>query len=750
MADTLDVLLSILMDKQAQRDTIGALDQLENKIAGLDDAELNDLAREFDDLATKIEINQVRFDQLEKQIQSFNKVASSAAQGARISQAVLGVGVATVGGIFAAANKYVQDAERATAVTRAWKAEMDLISRNGERIGAVLAQEALPLLTQAARVTGQIARFIEQNPGLIKAAIGFGSAAAVIGGIGTAVFRGIETFARIGSLLSTAQLTAARMMQAAADKQLLAAAGMNKGAVGAGASGLLGKAGGATIAGVSVSTLGTITAAAAAFLALSIGISKEFDVLYAQAQKLGNAGKLVTATLKLVEESFKFIPGMALVPAIRNLRNEFEELRPVLERLGLVAKEAKGAVASKGVAGTTSFGGGISKDVLDAYIQFRDQALEIERDFQQDRLDIIRDYNASVISAVQDNQKAVSKINSNYQSTIADIYKSFNKENTKAERDYQQQRADIIRDSGEEIQRIEENLQEQLRKLSLDHEDKVDDLVASRDALGLVREQRRYQRERDEAERQANLEIARRRQDVAQRLQEARREFLEERAQRQEQLAERLQDAYEAYQEELKAQQEANAERMKDLRDAEQERLRELDYQHNAELARNREHFIARIRDLDAALLGEQQLRRAYYAQMIRDAQAFFDAYRRALPGGTGTTTGTTGTRTGVTTTTTRTGTTLVSRQHGGYTGDGGLINTHQGEYVMNRETTRMMEGLIGGRLTEGALRNFAQGGSTSNVNLSFPGGLVTVPMLGDILDDRDSKLVRTLARSLK
>jgi len=203
-----------------------------------------------------------------------------------------------------------------------------------------------------------------------------------------------------------------------------------------------------------------------------------------------------------------------------------------------------------------------------------------------------------------------------------------------------------------------------------------------------------------------------------------------------------LQEAAIQHQEELKQQAEANAERMRQLQEQKNEQLRELDYQHNAELARNREHFIARIRDLDATLLGEQQLRRAYYAVMIRDAQAFFASYRAAMTGG----------RVATTTSGSITGSTGVipSRQMGGYTGSGGLIQTHAQEYVMNKETTRAMENLIGGRLSEQALRAFASGGGKGSVvNMSFPGGLVTIPMLADILDDRESKLVRTLTDGL-
>lgn len=688
MADRLDILLGILLDKTAQAGTERGIEALEEKLRSLDEAQLDNVLKEFDLLLDRLDETQKRYQQLENRIKQFDKAATVASQAASISGRVLGIGLATTGGIFAAANKYVQDAERATAVTRQWQAEMDLIRRNGERIGATLAKEALPMLTQAARVTGRIASFIEQNPGLIKAAIGFGTAATVIGAIGTTTFKAIETFSRVGSIITTAQLAAAKLMNTAADKQLVAA-GLSKG--GAGLGGVLST--GARVATIATLAVGEIILAVSATNAVldAIGAPQLQEMAEAQLHLWRNIGRVLSGDVKLNDLAAE---AVRLAEASRDARKEVGGL--------------SGAI--KGVSSVTSFGGGLSPDVVNAYIAFRENALAIEKKFQQDRLRIIENFNKSISEAQTTGARAISRITDNYQRTIEQITKDARREDIEAERDYQEQRSQIIRDAGQDIQRIEEDLRERLRELAIGHEQRMEDLALNRDALGIIQEQRRYDQERSEAERQTNIEIARRRQDLAVRLQDMQREHELERAQRAEQLAQQLQDAQEQYEREIQEQRAANAERLRELRQARAEQMRELELARREEQIRNRQAFIAQIRDLDAALLGETNLRRGYYARMLEDAKAFFEQYRSAMPGGSGIS-GSTGT--------------IPSRQFGGYA-PAGLVNTHAGEYVMTRNTTRAMESLVGGRLSERALQGIASGGGrvTWNDERRFYGGI--------------------------
>lgn len=737
MAESTDILLKFILDKQATGATIDDIEKIEKSLDNLSDAEFVDLIKQFEQLEKQAMIVQKRYQQLENQIASFNKIAQEAGKAARVSQQVLGVGVGVVGGIFAAANKYAKDAEIATRETKAWNAEMALISRNTDRIGRTLVSEALPMLTQAARVTGQIASFIERNPELVKAAIGFGSAAVAVGAIGTATFRAIEAFAKVGSLLSTAQLTAAKLMNTAADKQLAAAGQMSVGGIAsnlgagakAGASALAGgsAAGGAGLAG----TIG-FGATIAGFVALGVALAALVNQLANHISKItGLSDKIQEAQKKAFEQGEA--SGRRAYPGINQFAKDAEKTDKAAQKASQNVGDLNDNLKELGgVQGT-----GISQEVLDSFITFRETAMQLEEDYQKDRLKLIKNYNDAVSDAVRSNQTAISRINTDYQKTVSNILTDARKADIKAEQDYNRQRAEIVRDAGQDIKRIEEDLQDELRKMALDHSDRLAELTAERDALGIAKENRRYERQREEAQNEAQQEIARRRQDLAQRLADLRQNYEYEKQQRQQQLQERLAEAALEHEERLKLQAEANKERLAQLREAHIEQLRELDMQHRTELAHNREAFIARIRDLDSALLGEQALRRQYYQAMLIDAQNFFAQYRKSMTGSSTTTStssihGTTGK--------------VPTRQMGGYV-PGGLTNLHAGEYVMSANTTRAMEGLIGGRLSEGALQSMSMGRGISNITLQFPGGYMSRKEMTGLVADSEVQLLQLMKR---
>jgi len=683
---------------------------------------------------SKQQVYEDEHDLLAKRALGYTKVADSAEEAAKVSQKIFVAGVGVLTGIFAAANKYAQNAEIATKETEMWLVGMEKIEQSGQRIAAVLVQEALPYLAEAAQLAGKIADYIEQNPEIVRAAVQFGSAAVAVGAIGTVIAKGVQLYSSIAAVMTTA----GTMMQKAAKDNLIAA-------------GIMGK-GGITPTGVG-KTLGTVT-----LVATSVIIGAELGAA------LGNAlGKLVYGegykkqgireALLTGTRVFK-LPTILTGDILKNIGLEkvgqgmidvavkTDILGQKLLGLDQTSEQTTTAMEAleQAVEGLGGVGGtGISEDVLDAFVQYRETAVRLEEDFQKERLAIIQDYNNAVNQALESNRAAVAQINQDYQNTVASIMRDAREADIKAEQNYLRRRAQIVRDASRDIQRIEEDLQERLRKLMLDHEDRVAGLVAARDALGLVREQRRYDRERAEAERAANIEIARRRQDVAARLQDLQQQYEMERAQRAQQTQQRLEEAALEHEERLKQQAESHNEELRQLRDAHHERLRELAMQHREEQLRNRQAFIARVRDLDASLLGEQQLRQQYYQAMLQDAQRFFEEYRSNMPGGSGTTYQTPTVRyTGIT------------RQFGGYTPNaGGLVKTHPYEYVMSANTTKAMESLLGGRLSENALQSLARGGGGNVINLSFPGGLVTMRQLQNVLKDNNENMLSMLAQGL-
>jgi hypothetical protein len=654
--------------------------------------ELKNLPKDTDKAISKI-----------KEIRAeFAALSGAAARAVNISQQVFAVGAGITGGIFAAANAYVKNAEEATNVTRAWVAETEALKRSGARVGAIFAAEALPTLTKAAQLAEKAARFIERNPEIVRAALNAGLVVASLGAVGVAVARGIKLVADIGYIAATAnQLLAAKLMDSAANKQL--AAGGLAGKVGlGGAVSAAGKVGG--IATLAVAELVLATAATNALLD-AIGAPRIQDMAKAELEFFKNIPRVLTGDIKLNALAAQ---AVKLAEASKNARDGVEGLNKSLDK-----------VSKKGVSGTTNFGGGISADVVSAYTQFREAMADAEKNFQETRLDIINDANKSVVQAYRSHTATIKDIMKDYDKSVADIVKDFSESNAQAERDYQEQRAQVIRDAGIEIERIEEDLQERLRQMAQDHGQRVEDLALNRDALGLIQEQRRYEQERTEAERQANIEIGRRRADLALRLNDMAVEFQQERAERRAEFEERLQEAAEQRDERLKEEQEQYQAELQQIRQNKAERLRELSQQHREEQLRLREAFIDKIRDLDASLLGEANLKRQYYATMLRDAQAFFEAYRSALPGGSNSISGATGGASISRATITGSSGRTPSRQSGGYAA-GGMNILHPGEFVLSPRATKAAEDAIGGRLTQqNLLMALAGGGSSRNMTLN-------------------------------
>jgi hypothetical protein len=318
--------------------------------------------------------------------------------------------------------------------------------------------------------------------------------------------------------------------------------------------------------------------------------------------------------------------------------------------------------------------------------------------YQSSRMKIVQNSSRSMLEAARSSANKIKQINEQASSNRNSIISNFTRSSQEDQRKFEAERATIIRDGGIEIHRIEQERLEKLRELELGHNDRVDELTANRDALGLVLEQRKHDRDREEVNRQTNIEIAKRRADLAIRLQDLQANFAAERAQKQAQFMLDLQENEAKRQADLKAEREHYSAQVQEIAQNRAAQLRELAMQHNEERKRIRENFIAKVRDLDASLLNEQQKKRQAYSLMMNDLDRFLADYRNNLGSGL---------RTG--------GGAVPQFAAGGYTPDG-LIRSHRKEFIANQSTTRMLERLIGGRLSQqnviAAVAN--QGGGTN------------------------------------
>ncbi len=637
---------------------------------------------ELADAADKITSH---FEKVEKQIAAVKKQATelrrTAADLGQVSRELSVLGAALAGGIFAAGAKYVKDAEHATRLTIEWKRAQDQLNSAGERFGAVAATTALPLLKQAAKLAEETAGFVEQHPDLVKIALNTGLVVATIGAVGTLVSKGIKFYADvqlIGAMLAEKQAAkqqaeAGAAMLAAANKQLEAA-------------GLMTQKGTPSL--LSAGPLAAILAGAAGAAAIGRGAA--------------NFGA----------KQFGF-------------ESPEDFWQKMLEKLGLVKKAADSTADSLGDAGDVLSAANSPQfdQILKAYEDYKSDDLALVRKHYEERQGIVADALASEQAENKQYAASVAKVNTSTAKSLIKAASDYNAANIKAEEDYNQNRAKIITDGARDAAKIQEKLQEQLNKLAKEHGERAADLTASRDALGLAKENRRYRSDVSDAKRAASQEKKDLQRSIAERLADLAASYEQERAQRAAEYAARVAEIKAQAAERLKELAAQHAEELKKIREQKAAKLRELDQQFTDERKRRYQQFIQQIKDLDASLLGETKLRQAYQAKMLQDLDVFLSAYRAGLGSLGGTSTSTTGGTSSTPAPPSSTFAGLFGFAKGGYAS--GTVKTgEQGiEYILTNQTVRAAERIIGGKLTQdGLLAALANSGGNRSVTVNANG----------------------------
>jgi len=692
------------------------------------------------DAARATEELEKRFAQARQEATRLNTIAGNIS---RNSTTLLAAGAAIVAGAALSAQNYVKFVEQAgiqgDETADRWVAASKRVKNAQLNLGQEAAQALLPVYEQIATLAEKAAGFANAHPELVQAAINTGVVVAAAGAIGLAVSKGIRLIADFKYLAATAEYSLATTRFQQSVREFLA-------------KGLLPSAnpGGGAAAGAGGSLIGTLAISA---IAIAIGVAIAKAVVDAINQGLAQTdfGK------KIDEAQRRAAEGGGGYPGINRYARETEK----------ADQAAEGAAQSTGqlADGLRDFQQEATMaQATTAFIQYRQQEAQaeqqymeqraqivqqgaaqlaqIEANYSQQRAQLTKQYAASSAQALEqfNYQQAQALEQFNYQR--AQGLEQFNRSESSAAEEYNNNRREARENYQEEEQRSQEDHRRAMQRLEEDSLDRQSSLVAARDALGLVRERRDLARRQREAEEDFNVESGRRRQEIRQRLQDLEEQFQTERAKRREDFAYQEQQAAEQFTRQQVQAKEQFARQQEQSRQQYEERVRQLDEQHQKELVKARqqtaeklreielqyrqERIIRRnafydiLRDLDANLLGEQKLRQAYYQRMQADLQNLLNSTPR--------------------------GSNLPGYQSGGYTPEGG-IRAHRGEWVANPETTNALERMVGGRLTQEGVRSLTN--SSQTINLSFPGGLVTVKQLGSILNKRDGQLLRQLTREL-
>lgn len=651
---------------------------------------------------------------LEEGMRQFNEQIEEAKKNARelrsisrdlgqISREAFLIGATITGGIFAAANKYVKDAKEATAVTEKWKAAQDSLSKSGTRVGAVLAEQALPLLQKAATLADKAAGFVEKHPEIVSAALNAGLVLAALGAVGTAVSKGIRLVADIQYLAAVAQEQIGINKFVAAVLQFYAGVQEYAGATGIkGAGGLAGGAGGLAGGGGIAGFLKYAAVTVAALIAGGVIGDAVGDAIAKKTE--GENAKNYTGKDYLTEAKQILAisaAGWGKVFGGAELSNKW--FRSVSEGLGLMADKAQEAAdALKSLNAVNS--------AYQDYIKADQQTIA---KYKEDREQVISDTKKSLADSAARYANEIASATTSHQNQISSLMANFAQENQQAEIQYNTERASIVQQGGLEIQRIEQQHQEDMLKLQQAHEDRVRDLVASRDALGLVKENEAYARERKQAEADTNKQIAQRRQDLAIQLRDLAQNYEQQRQQRQAQYQQQIEEAKAQYQQQLQQAAQAYADEQKQIHEQEAQKLAELDRNLQVEHQKNRQAFIENINDLSKSLSDQRTLRLQYQNLMIQDEQRFWQQVRGSIPTASSipaTAGGGTSTASVVPNPTTTASSTispwllwLGQHDYSGYAYKGAYAMAQNGipEYVLSGQGTQAAERLIGGKLNQ-------------------------------------------------
>lgn len=622
--------------------------------------------------------------------------------------AIAGLGIITP--LVGLAAKYVSEMEKlgeaSDPVAQRMLAAQAQLKDASLSIGRSAAEVMLPVYERVADIVESAAKFVEDNPDALETALKVGAALVSFGMLGRMVANGIKLVIDVKFVWASIQnFLAARAMEQAAQKNLLAAAAFQKVGWTGAAQAAVNNTGAITAAGAAATAaLNTAMIAGLTVVAPVIGslIGKEVGnwlgrSVYGEGyknQQLGHAGQTAFRMASL--------PGQGLTLLLRDLGvisdetagtvgrviKSFDDFIAKLFKLDEGAEDATQAVEKL----VTSLRGHEKEaEIVAAYTKMREGDLEAERKYVDDVAKIREDGRRREIEIWGGMVSALRKIADQLKDRLAKLAADLQAQDAKAHADYHESRRTITKQAQRSIEEMWERHRERLYRMQLEHDRRIEQLVGDRDALGIVEEDRRYQQEVELANREFALELARRRQETIERIHELDRQYALERERRHAEYAERVkEEKAKAAADMAERRRQAMAE-LQAAREQRNRKLRDLQEEFNAERLRRREAFLETVRQIDAALLGEQRIRQLYYNRMLADAEAFLAEYRRRLPGG--------GTRN------------APHKADGGYVS--GLIQTGERgpEYLMDNATVRAVENGIGAAITRQRLLSAVLGG---------------------------------------
>lgn len=686
----LSVLLKFSLDNASVDDAIKKFESVENALENIDDEALVVGATIEKALGNAVD----KLDAKTKSLtSSLSKMRSGAEKLGADSRVIFGLGAGLAGSVFASASNYVSEMEKSGEITsdaaERWVSANNSIKSSMLDVGKASLDAAIPVLEKAADIAEKIADFVEENPNVVKAAMNAGIAMAGLAAVGIAASKGIKLIADAATTLASVQnLAAGKLMEAAAAKNLaasLSATKLSGVATVVEASGAGGIASGALSAGVAA-VGSALVYGVAAWVGANIGDWLLDAVL--------GRDDYISKTFETAKQSAASFTGLVLTG---------------LKGIGLISDETASKLynASKSVLWLGDEAEKSAKPIKgleNELSSLREDELESTKKYNSEVASVVADAATKMKAATASLKSSLLSASQNFEKAIASINKEFSSQSSQDAAAYYQKRNEITKNANQELRDIESDHQEELRKAALEHNQRMIDLTSERDALGLILEQEKYDKEVSEMDRAADLSAKKIDEKVSRELQDASEAYRQQREQRLQQYKDQIAEAELKRKEDIAAAKKRFEEEKSRIKSEESEKLSALSESRNKERSVRIKSYNNLMSDLNMALNKEREIRNKYNNAMVSDLNALMKSAEKSMPPGKN----------------------IPKYATGGYINQRGYIEVAENgkEFILNNQTTRSIESILGGRINQQDLVRELGRNVTVNDNRKFDSSL--------------------------
>ncbi len=584
-----------------------------------------------------------------------------------VSREVTLAGTVLTAALVLDANNYVKTVGATTKIGAEWLASENRIKQANLEIGQSAATVILPAMQKVASITESIAGIVQANPWIISTAVTAGGILTAVGAIGFIVSRIITVIADLGLLLGKLGLSAAGAEAASAGGTAATGAGLG--------------AGGAAL-GTVVLTASSVIIGAEIGQALGNWLGQ---LIYGQSYKQQNIGDAIVTALRIAElPALEIQKGMAkLFPSLDSAANKWLDTANQFNAL-------IGKLLGASQINTTAGPGGASvipQQAVTEFTNFQQQMQQAEQTYDQQRLDIVKSTEQQMADSTANYENQRSNIVDTTEQTLARDAANFALSQKNALTQYQDQVAKEERNFRQQEINSAKSHALQLQQLAATHNQRINDLAAARDALGLVKEQQSYQLQVSQSNSQFALQQQQAKQAFQTQMADQRQAYEQQRAQALAAYNQQVADAQANEAQQLARLDAQHQLEMAKLQQQEQDKLQKLDASYKKQVDAYQKAFVDRINAIDSAILGDTAAYNAYLANQAIAFQNWIHAFEANSAASAPSLSG-------------------VSGSAGGYASGGYVSFKSPGEdgkpeYVLSHKTTRSLESAIGGKLSQ-------------------------------------------------